>query len=375
MTAEPMLRSRIEMVEDEARAKLPREVFDYAAGGAGDESTVRRNVRRLDSFTLTPRMMRDVSDVDTRVDVVGGPLAAPLLVAPMGMQRLYHEAAECGMASAAAGLGLGFGLSVFGSCSPQEVADAAGPQVRWRQMYITRDRGLDDALLRSAEAARFDAILCTVDLPVMATRLRDLGNTFQRFDNDVAERSAPALVDDPYFKEVLELRRRDRPALTPQQLIDDVFPHPGCTWDDLAELVTRSRLPVIAKGILHPADAVRAVAAGAAAVVVSNHGGSQHDRSVTSIDALPAVVEAVDGAVPVYFDSGIRRGNHVAAAIARGARAVLVGRPALWGLAVDGPDGARATLQDLIDELRSTMAMAGVSTIDELREVGTFENR
>ncbi|MFH9677334.1 alpha-hydroxy-acid oxidizing protein [Streptomyces sp. NPDC017405] len=368
MTPDPVLGGPIGTLTAAAQEKLPAEIFHYAAGGAGDEATVLRNVRNLDAFRLVPRVMRDVSAVDTSAEVVGGSLAAPLLVAPMGMQRLYHEGAEVTTARAAAELGTGFCLSMFGSCSPEQVAGAAPGQVRWRQMYLTKDRRLNEELIRQAEDAGFDAVVCTVDLPVMAERFRDAGNTFQTFDNEVAEAWSPALVREPYFKEPLGLWREERPEATPQQFIDHVFPHPGCGWDDLERLVGRSPLPVIVKGVLHPDDAVRAVGAGAAAVVVSNHGGSQHDRSVAAVDALPAVAGAVDGAVPVYFDSGVRSGTHAAVALALGADAVLVGRPVLWGLAVHGPDGVRAVLEHLTKGLRDSMAFVGARTVRDLRK-------
>nr|AOZ61214.1 Isopentenyl-diphosphate delta-isomerase [Streptomyces sp. KIB-H033] len=343
-------------------------MFHYAAGGAGDEATVLRNVQHLDAFRLVPRVMRDVSVIDTSTEVVGGSLAAPLLVAPMGMQRLYDEGAEAGTARAAAELGIGFCLSLFANCSPEQVAGAAPGQVRWRQMYLTKDHRLNEELVRQAGAAGFDAIVCTVDLPVMAERFRDAGNTFQTFDNEVAQAWSPALVREPFFKELLGLWREERPEATAQQFIDHVFPHPGCGWDDLERLIGSSPLPVIVKGVLHPDDAARAVGVGAAAVVVSNHGGSQHDRSVGAIDALPAVAEAVDGAVPVYFDSGVRSGTHAAIALALGADAVLVGRPVLWGLAVHGPDGVRAMLEHMTKGLRDTMAFVGARTVSDLRK-------
>ncbi|MET9661207.1 alpha-hydroxy acid oxidase [Streptomyces sp. NPDC006510] len=353
--------------EEEARKQLPAETFEYASGGAGDESTVRRNTARLDSFSLVPRMLRDVSGIDTGTDVVGGRLAAPFLVAPMGMQGIYHEGAESAAAAAAAHLGLGFCLSTFATHSPKEVAGAAGRQVRWRQVYLMSDSGLTDALVEGAEEAGFDAVVCTVDVPVMGVSRRDAGNVFDHSSQALREPAAqPAVADEPYFTRLLAQRRREAPDTSAQEVIDTLFPNPAGTWQELERLIDRSRLPVIVKGVLHPEDATRAIAAGAAAVVVSNHGGYQHDRSVTSIDALPGVARAVGGSVPVYFDSGIRRGSHAAVALARGASAVLVGRPVLWGLAVDGRDGVAAVLRDLVEDLRNTMAIVGARTVDDL---------
>ncbi|GAA3292549.1 alpha-hydroxy-acid oxidizing protein [Dactylosporangium vinaceum] len=357
------------VLEAQARAKLPNAVFDYATGAAGDETTMRRNVEALDAVTFVPRVLHDVSTVDTTTDVIGGPLAAPLLVAPMGMQGLYDDGAERAMADAAADLGVGFCLSMFGTRSAGEITANATAAVRWRQVYLTRDPGLTAALANAAHAAHFQALVVTVDLPATATRRRDSTGAFETFDNPVAAAAAPALVREPYFLQQLDRRRQDRPGTTAQQLIDALFPNPSATWTDLADLVRRSPLPVIVKGVLHPADARRAVDCGAAAVIVSNHGGSQLDRCVATAEALPAVVAGVGEAVPVYVDSGVRRGNHVAVALALGASAVLVARPALWGLATGGREGARAVLAGLLEELRRTMVMLGVPTSARLRDV------
>ncbi|MGY3064070.1 isopentenyl diphosphate isomerase/L-lactate dehydrogenase-like FMN-dependent dehydrogenase [Streptomyces sp. TE3672] len=358
--------------EDEARRQLPAETFEYASGGAGDGATVRRNIARLDSLSLLPRMLRDVSRIDMGTDVVGGRLAAPFLVAPMGMQSIYHEGAESAAATAAAQLGLGFCLSTFASHSPKEVAGAAGRQVRWRQVYLMSDSGLTDALVEGAEDAGFDAVVCTVDVPVMGASRRDAGNVFDHSSQELREAaSQPAVADEPYFTGLLAERRRETPGASAQEVIDTLFPNPAATWKELERLIARSRLPVIVKGVLHPEDATRAIEAGAAAVVVSNHGGYQHDRSVTSIDALPGVAGAVGGRVPVYFDSGIRRGSHAAVALARGASAVLVGRPVLWGLAAGGRDGVAAVLRDLVEDLHNTMAIVGAPTVADLAAAAT----
>jgi isopentenyl diphosphate isomerase/L-lactate dehydrogenase-like FMN-dependent dehydrogenase len=345
---------------DQARAAMADFAFDYCNGGAGDESGLRRNIERLDAITFVPRVLRDVSRPDTAVEVLGSRLSAPLLVAPMGLQALCHPEAEVATAAATWSLGLGTCLSTFSSRSVEEVtAGGAGPL--WQQIYLLRDRSVSWSLVERAEAAGATALICTADVPVAAARRRDIRNGFRRF-----EAAPPALIHDPRFTELLAARQRQDPAFPPATLVDELFPDPAVTWDDLAELRSRTRLPVILKGVLHPRDAARAVDAGVDAVLVSTHGGRQGDRHIAAIDALPGVLAAVADRVPVLLDSGVRRGSHIVAALALGATAVLVGRPVLWGLATLGQAGVRTVLETLIDEMTRTMRLLGASRISDL---------
>jgi isopentenyl diphosphate isomerase/L-lactate dehydrogenase-like FMN-dependent dehydrogenase len=343
-----------------ARASMTEAAFDYCAGGAGDEAGIRRNVERLDALTLTPRVLRDVSERSTGIELFGQRLAAPLLVTPMGLQALCHPEAERATAAAATSLDLGFTLSMFGSRSVEEVADAA-PDSLWQQVYLLRERAVSWSVVRRAEQAGARALVCTVDVPLVGRRTRDARNGFRRFDA-----APPAIVRDPCFADLLEHRRRHTPSLTAEGLLAEVFPDPAVSWDDLAELRSRTRLPLVVKGILHPQDAVRAVDAGADAIQVSTHGGRQSDRHMAAVDALPGVVAAVGDRVPVLFDSGVRNGTHIASALALGARAVLVGRPVLWGLAAGGRDGVAGVLRSLVEELDHTMALLGASSVTDL---------
>ncbi|MFJ8584832.1 alpha-hydroxy-acid oxidizing protein [Streptomyces sp. NPDC093595] len=343
-----------------ARALMTEAAFDYCAGGAGDEAGTRRNVERLDALTLTPRVLRDVSERSTATELFGQRLAAPLLVTPMGLQALCHPEAERATAAAATSLDLGFTLSMFGSRSVEEVADVA-PDSLWQQVYLLRERAVSWSVVRRAEQAGARALVCTVDVPLVGRRTRDARNRFRRFDA-----APPAIVRDPCFADLLEHRRRHTPSLTAEGLLAEVFPDPAVSWDDLAELRSRTRLPLVVKGILHPQDAVRAVDAGADAIQVSTHGGRQSDRHVAAVDALPGVVAAVGDRVPVLFDSGVRNGTHIASALALGARAVLVGRPVLWGLAAGGKDGVAGVLRSLVEELDHTMALLGASSVTDL---------
>ena len=339
-----------------AQAAMAPAAYDYCAGAAGDQATLTRNVAALDALVFTWRVLGGAAEPRTRVRIPGGELAAPLVVAPMGLQGLCCPDAEAASAGAAAALGLGHCLSMFSSRPIEEVA-GAGPGVRWQQLYLLRDRELTRAHLDRAEAAGCTAIVVTVDVPVVGRRTLDRRNGFDRF-----QAAPPALLAYPEFA------RADR-------RLAEVFPDARPTWADIAWLVGRSGLPVLVKGVLDPRDARLAMEAGAAGVVVSNHGGRQLDRCVPAIDALGAVVAAVPPDTPVFFDSGIRRGSHIAAALALGARAVLIGRPVLWGLAVAGREGAQAVLTTLADDLRHIMTLVGAASVEALREIELGEGR
>ncbi len=329
---------------------------DYCFGAAGDEETMNRNVAVLDRHVFTPRMLPGPATADLATEVTGGRLAVPMLVAPMGLQALMHPDGEAASAAAAARCGFGFCLSMFSSRGAAEVAAKAGPGVRWRQVYLLRDAGLTRQAICEAEQLGFDAVVLTLDVPVVGERPRNRVNRFDRF------RSAPpAITCSPWW-----IDAAGRRGLSPRELLDDVFPFAACSWDDVASAIAGCRLPVLVKGILHPGDARRALAVGVSGIVVSNHGGRQLDRSVTAVEALPRVVDAVGGQVPVYFDSGVRRAVHVAVALGLGARAVLIGRPILEGLSSGGETGVAEVLRDFAGRLKHTMTLVGAATPADL---------
>lgn len=342
-----------------ARGIVAPEVVDYCMGGAGDERTVARNVAMLDRLAFIPRMLHDAGTPQLSVEVTGGTISAPLLVAPMGLQGMYHEAAEAETAAAAAGAGVGFCLSTFSSADAQEVVTRAGDGLRWRQLYLLREPAMTRYLVEQAENLGFRAIVCTVDVPVVGKRGRDRANGFQRFSV-----APPALVKTEVFQQLNERRGQD-----PQDTLDDIFPNAAITWGDFEALVSSTRLPVLIKGILHPDDARRACDAGASGIIVSNHGGRQLACSVASVEMLPAVRRAVKDSIPVYLDSGIRSGEHIALALALGARAVLVGRPLLLALAAGGRGLVAAVLDELISDLRRTMVLVGAKSPADLQRV------
>ena len=321
----------------------------YFAGGAGDERTLRRNAEAYAGWELRPRVLVDVSGVTTRTEILGKEAEMPILVAPVAFQLLAHADGEQGMARAAHAMGSILCLSSLTSTRPAEVAAAAPEGRRWMQVYLFRDRGVTRAMVEEAAEAGYEALLLTVDAPFAGRRERDLRTEFQ----------VPADIRAPAIEAAVGHR-----SLTTAEVFELV--DPSITWSDLESLCGEFDLPILVKGLVTGEDAALAVEHGAAGVVVSNHGGRQLDNAPATIDALPEVVEAVAGRIPVLIDGGIRRGTDVAVALGLGARAVLVGRPALWGLAVDGADGAELALGMLGEELRLALALLGCPSPAEI---------
>jgi len=334
-----------------ARAVLPPDVWGYLYGGAGAERALRANRAAFERVAVLPRFLVDVSAVSLSTSVLGVEWAVPFGVAPMAYQRLAHPDGE--VATAAAGLGGAFVASMFASRSFAELAAAtAGP--RWLQLYWLRDRAALADVVRRAEEAGFGALVLTVDAPRVADRPRDSRSAFALPDGVRAVNVDPAVMDSAHTAaagtSAIQVHSRQRFDAS-------------ITWADLPWLRARTSLPVLLKGILTGHDARLAVQHGVDGVVVSNHGGRQLDAALPSLDALPAVVAAVPPGYPVLLDGGLRRGSDVFAALALGARAVLVGRPALWGLAAGGQDGVAAVLRLLRDQLEECMVLAGRPTV------------
>ena len=315
----------------------------YYAGGACDELTLRANVEAWQRITIRPRVLVDVSERDLGVTVLGRRRPHPVFVAPTAYHGLAHPDGEPGTARAAAAADALFCLSSLATAGPAEVAEAAPSGQRWLQLYVFRDRGVSDELVRAAAAHGYEAIVVTVDLPVLGTRERDV-------------RSQYAIPDAVTAPSIGAMGHRGAFSMRDiGELID-----PSLTWVDIEALVSRSELPVLVKGVLTPEDARLAAEHGVAGVVVSNHGGRQLDTVPSGADALPAIAGAVGDRVDVLVDGGIRRGTDVLKALALGAKAVMVGRPVLWGLAVGGEAGARTVLDLLVAEFDVALALAGV---------------
>jgi 4-hydroxymandelate oxidase len=331
-------------LEAQARAALPEPVYDYFAGGAGDEVTLAENEEAWRRLWLRPRQLAGVGEADPSIELLGRRLAAPLLLAPVAAQRLLHPDGEVAVATAAAGAGVPFCLSTRATADLAEVAEAAGDGARWFQLYFDPDRDRVARILRRAVEHGYEQVVMTVDLPVAGRREREL-------------RHGPIAMP-PGIAVASHLGDGEAAAWTK--------PPPGgwatLTWDDVDWVAQVTGRPVVLKGVLSPEDARLALEHPVSAIVVSNHGGRQLDGSVPTAVALREVVSAVDGRVPVLVDGGIRSGADVVRALALGAAAVLVGRPYLWGLATGGEPGVREVLDSLIADTARTLALIGAPT-------------
>jgi len=333
-----------------AGEKLDTGVAGYFFGGAGDELTLAENVAAWRRWRLRPRVLAGIGEWRTRTEVLGEEVSMPILVAPVAYQGLVEPAAEPAMARAAAAAGTVMCLSTLATTRPREVAAGAPQGRRWFQLYCFKDEGVTRALIDEAVECGFEAILITVDAPRGGNRERDLRTGFE----------VPEEIGVPSVEAALGSGR----AVTIEETFGLMDPALG--WSDLEDLASECAVPVLVKGVLTGEDAALAVEHGAAGVVVSNHGGRQLDRSPATAEALPEVVDAIEGRGAVLVDGGIRRGVDAAIALALGADAVLVGRPALWGLAVGGEDGARRVLELLREELELTLALCGCASPEEL---------
>lgn len=336
--------------ERAAEEKLDAGVAGYFFGGAGDELTLRENVAAWQGWRLRPRALAGLSEWSAGAEVLGGNVSMPVLVAPVAYQGLVDPGGEAAMARAAAAAGTVMCLSTLATMRPRPVAEAAPGGRRWFQLYCFQDEGVTRTLIEEAVECGYEAIVVTVDAPRGGNRERDRRTGFK----------IPAELGVPNVEAALGSDR----AITIEETFE--LMEPALTWASLEDLASECRVPVLVKGVLTAGDAVLAIEHGAAGVVVSNHGGRQLDRCLATADALPEVVDAVEGRGAVLVDGGIRRGVDVAIALALGADAVLVGRPALWGLAVGGEAGARRVLELLREELELTLALCGCATPAEL---------
>jgi isopentenyl diphosphate isomerase/L-lactate dehydrogenase-like FMN-dependent dehydrogenase len=354
-----------EQLEEQARQRLSPEAYGYVAGGAGGEETMRANRAAFERWQIVPRMLRDVSQRDLRVQVLGASMPAPVMLAPIGVQSIVHPEAEVAVARAAASIGMPFILSTASSKTMEEVAqaaDAAGKTTRWYQLYWGRDPELTASFLSRAEKAGYSAIVVTLDTSILSWRERDISLAYLPF---LLGEGIANYLSDPVFRASLPQPPEENPQAAIMRFVQ-VFSNPTLTWDDLKFLREHTSLPLLLKGILHPDDASRALDAGAAGIIVSNHGGRQVDGAIPALDALPGVVEAVRARAPVLFDSGIRRGADIFRAVALGAQAVLLGRPYMWGLTLGGEAGVRDVVLNTLADLDLTLALSGYTSCAQL---------
>jgi len=347
--------------ETTAQALIEPTAWDYYQGGSDDEVTLRANRSAFDRIRLRPRMLVDVRNIDIRTTVLGTPVSMPILVAPSAYHGLAHTEGECATARGAGMAGTLMTASTFSNRSVEAIAEVAtGPL--WFQLYIHRDLNRGAEVVRRAEVAGYKAIVLTADTPVLGNRERDTRNNFSlprgmkagNFPNDAIDDTDPTnnpeAPDPDANKDTFAAEHRVFLPIMP-------------TWETMDWLRSITTLPIVVKGILTAEDAHLALERGAAAILVSNHGGRQLDSALAGIEALPEIVEAVAGRCEVYMDGGIRRGTDIIKALALGARAVLVGRPILWGLAVDGAEGVRDVLEILRAELELAMMLSGRPTL------------
>jgi lactate 2-monooxygenase len=384
-------------LEATAKERMRPEAFDYVAAGAGNEHTVAANRAAFDRWRIVPRMLRDVERRDTSVELFGQRLPSPFLLAPVGVLELAHPEADCAVARAARDTATAMVFSNQASRPMEGVARILGDTPHWFQLYWSRSDELVESLASRAERSGCRAIVITLDTTMLGWRSRDLEGAYLPF---LHGKGIAQYTSDPVFKRLItepssaggdqsqprptlaalrtlvELTRaypdsfwrtlisgRGRAAV---QRFTQIYSRPSLTWDTLAFLRERTSLPIVLKGILHPDDAARAADEGLDGVIVSNHGGRQVDGAIATLDALPAVVEAVDGRLPVLLDSGVRGGADVFKALALGARAVLIGRPYVYALAIAGRTGVRDYLLNLGADFDLTMGLAGCRSVAEI---------
>lgn len=389
----PVSFDRLERV---ARKRMSREGYAYVAGGAGTEETIRANREAFERRRIVPRMLRDVSRRETAVEVLGTPFASPFALCPIGVLDMAHRDADRAVARAAAAEGIPFVFSNQASVPMEETARAMGDAPRWFQLYWSTHDALVESFVARSERCGCSAIVLTLDTTMLGWRIRDLDLAYLPF---LRGRGIAQYTSDPVFLEALQETLRQEPppggritlaaigtlwelaSSFPGGRLDglrsglaraavrrfvETYSRPSLSWDDLAFLRERTTLPIVLKGILHPADAVAAVEHGMDAIWVSNHGGRQVDGAIATMDALPGVVEAVAGRAPVLLDSGVRSGADVFRALALGASAVGLGRPYVWGLAAGGEQGVREVIRNLRADFDLTMGLAGCASISDI---------
>jgi lactate 2-monooxygenase len=348
----------LSMLEQRAKEMLSPPVFDYVAGGASGEDTMRANREAFYHWRIVPRMLRDVSQRDLSIELFGAKLPAPVILGPVGVQGILHSEGEVATARAAASLGVPFTLSTAASRTIEEVAQAAdhaGKCLRWFQLYWGKNPDLTASMLQRAERAGYKALVVTLDTSMLAWRERDLQHAYLPF---ILGQGLGNYFSDPVFRALLPQPPEQNPAAA-IQVWSGLFSNTALTWRDIPFLRKHTALPIILKGILHPEDAAQALDAGVDGVIVSNHGGRQVDGAIATLEALPAVVREVRERIPVLFDGGIRRGPDVFKALGLGARAVLLGRLYTWGLVIAGEQGVRDVVLNLLADLDLTLALSG----------------
>ncbi|MEZ4774107.1 MAG: alpha-hydroxy-acid oxidizing protein [Bacteroidia bacterium] len=392
----PVIPVNTTLLESAAAKKMSREAFTYVAGGAGTGATVAANRSAFDTWRIVPRMLKDVSVRNTALSLLGEPLPFPLLLSPVGVLELAHPQADLAVAKAAAEVGIPFIFSSQASVAMEKSAAVMGNNPRWFQLYWSKSDDLVESFVRRAENAGCSAIVVTLDTTILGWRMDDLDLAYLPF---LSGKGIAQYISDPVFRKLvtdseaeptpprkitlsslslfMELTRsfpgkfmenlRSGIPLASVRKFISIYSRPSLTWENLHFLRQKTSLPIILKGILHPDDARMAVERGMDGIIVSNHGGRQVDGAISTIEALPGIVAAVGGKIPVLLDSGVRSGADMFKAIALGADAVCIGRPYVYGLALAGKEGVEAVIRNFWADFELTMGLAGCTTLEEIR--------
>jgi L-lactate dehydrogenase (cytochrome) len=358
----PAIPVAVAELERQAKALMDPKAANYVWAGAGTEDTIDANAEAFRRRRIVPRMLRDVASRDLSVTILGTEMPAPLLLAPIGVQKVVHDDGELATARAAAAVGVPMIASTASHFSLEEIAEAGGEGPRWFQLYWPNDPALARSMVERAERAGYGAIVLTVDTFIPGWKPRDLQQAWLPFLNGMGVAN---YFQDPVFRAALEKPpEEDVGAATGHFL--GVQANPSLSWDDLSQLREMTSLPIVIKGIQHPDDAREAAGRGIDGIVVSNHGGRQVDGAIGSLDALPAIAAAAGDDLAILFDSGVRGGADVLKALALGADAICLGRPYVWGLALGGQAGVEAVLKMVLAELDLTMALCGLTRPEEI---------
>ncbi|WP_432354747.1 alpha-hydroxy-acid oxidizing protein [Sporosarcina sp. A2] len=369
ITATEILPKFENLLERKAYEKIRREAFDYIARGAGSEATMQENLRAFSKWKIRPRILRNVSEIELSCTLLNQQLSSPLLVAPIGVQRIAYPEGELASARAARQLDVPFVVSSAASYSMEDIANELGDSSRWFQLYCSLEYSVTKSLVQRAETNGYSAIVITVDTPVLGIRETDAHNQYSPLEEGEGFGN---YMNDPAFRALLEQSpEEDMNAALQKQI--EIIDQPSLDWEELKKVRKLTNLPILLKGVLHPEDAKLALANNIDGIIVSNHGGRQLDHCIASLDALPDIAHVIQKRIPILLDSGIRTGVDVFKALALGADAVLLGRPLIYGLAINGEDGVKQVIQKIHHELEISMALAGVRTVQEINSNFLFK--
>ncbi len=391
----PLIPFDITQLEKKAKEKMSSEAFAYVAGGAGLEDTIRNNRSGFGNWKILPRMLRNVSERETSIELFGQKISSPLLLSPVGVLDLAHKEGDVGVAKAAAATNIPMIFSNQASAPMEATSKVMGNSPRWFQLYWSKSNDLVTSLVQRAEACGCSAIVVTLDTTMLGWRIQDLDLAYLPF---LRGKGIAQYTSDPVFQRLMDEEGEDdqnsgkinfhtisnliellrnypggfwknlrskRPLKAVRKFIN-IYSRPSLSWDDLPFLREHTKLPIILKGILHPDDARKAVDQGIDGIVVSNHGGRQIDGSISTIEALPDIIKAVNGSIPVLLDSGVRGGADMFKAIALGAKAVCIGRPFVYGLALAGQQGVIEVVNNFKADFELTMGLAGCRSVSEI---------